>query len=73
MVPPVSKSTAGGPATPVTVPPQVLVPPGGMTKAKPAGNVSETATPVKATELEFAIVKVRVVTPFSATAGTPNA
>ena len=54
------------PETAVTLPPpHVPVSPFGVATTRPPGNASVKATPVSATVLAFAMVKVRLVLPFS--------
>jgi hypothetical protein len=62
------------PAVATAVPRQVLLSPLGDATDRPAGRVSVNATPVSGTpELGFVMLKVRLVDPFSAMLGTPNA
>jgi hypothetical protein len=61
------------PASAVTAPPHPLVRPLGDATTRPSGNASEKASPDAATVLKFAILKVKVVVPFSGILDAPNA
>jgi hypothetical protein len=71
---PLDKLTLAEPATPVAVPPQVLVSPFGVATTSPAGNVSVNAIPVS-DKLAFGLLTVIVseVPPFSGIVAAPNA
>jgi hypothetical protein len=73
-VPPV-RLTVLPPAAAEGVPPQVLVKPFGVATSRPAGNVSEKATPVCDTVLAagLVMVNVRLVVPFTGIDAPPNA
>jgi len=73
-VPPL-RLTLPEPATAVAAPAQVLVKPFGVATTIPAGKMSVTATPVKATVLAagLVMVNVRLVVPFSGIVLAPNA
>ena len=71
-VPP-DKLTDPPPATAVTEPAQVLTRLTGVPTTRPAGSVSENASPVKPIVFELLIVIVRVVVPFNGIDAAPNA
>ena len=70
---PLASTTEAVPAVAVVVPAQLLSNPFGVATSIPAGKLSVTAAPVKATALELVRVRVSVVTPPTGRTGTPNA
>ncbi len=71
---PLDKLMVFEPAVSDTVPTHVVLAPVGLATTKPAGRVSEKATPVRANpEFGFAMLNVKLVVPLSGMLAAPNA